>query len=131
MLNKSNGKNRINSRNNLLKNNLKSDVEIGQLFDTLEKEIPGYLSVKIKNHNLENDKIKFFGVKNKGDKFSGQGVEAAKVEDYNDEKLIFFSISNLIKSGQFSEDINEGVIVSDGDELGRDSIDTNPAIYLG
>ncbi len=114
-----------------LQKNDKTDVEIGHLFATVQEQIPGYLSVKIDNCKINNKNIKFFGVENKGDQVSGQGVEVDKIKNQNNQTILLFNISNLIESGQFTEGINQGVIMVDKKELGRDSIKTEPAIYLG
>ncbi|MCK8817044.1 hypothetical protein MWH28_06615 [Natroniella sulfidigena] len=112
--------------------NRKSDIECGYLFEMRKDQIPGYLSVKIDNYDLEADELKFFGVSKKGAPVSGLGVPASKVDNQDQEEVIaLFNIEKLVQSGQFTEDTVEGVITLENQELGRDEINTNPGIYLG
>lgn len=122
---------KVKNKNYTLEKNNKTDVEIGHLFATVQEQIPGYLSVKIDDYKIDDNNVEFFGVENEGDDISGQGVKADKIKKQNNQTIILFNISNLIESGQFTEDINQGVIMVDEKELGRDSIKTEPAIYLG
>ncbi|MCK8826739.1 hypothetical protein MWH25_03140 [Natroniella acetigena] len=110
----------------------KSDIECGYLFEMSREQIPGYLSVKIDNYDLEADELKFFGVSKKGAPVSGVGVSASKLDNKEQEEVIaLFNIEKLVQSGQFTEDTVEGVITLGNQELGRDEINTNPEIYLG
>ena len=127
MLNKAKNK----KKNYSLQQSNKTDVEIGHLFGTVEEQIPGYLSVKINDYKVSDDDVKFFGVENKGDDVTGNGVKADKIKNKNKQTILLFNISNLIESGQFTENINQGVIMVDEQELGRDNIETIPSIYLG
>ncbi len=107
-------------------------IGIGHLFTAGQQQVPGYLSVKIDNYNLDGGKIKFFGVENKGADISGTGVTASRVNKRSDNEYIFlFNISKLLKNNQFNDRTVEGVIMVAGQEIARSSIESNPAIYLG
>lgn len=107
------------------------DVEFGQLPRGNKMQIPGYLSVLINNCPLEAEEIKFFGVNNQGAEISGKGVKAESVEDNEDEKIVYFDMDQLVKTGQYTEDTVEGVITINNQEIGRESVNTDSAIYLG
>ncbi|GAB6099340.1 hypothetical protein JCM16358_12190 [Halanaerocella petrolearia] len=105
---------------------------IGAEVIILAKEnTPGYLSVKIANCNLELQQVKFFGVNEFGGYISGVGVTATEVKKYGRDIIAWFDIEELVKKDQFTDQVVEGVITISDREIGRDSIRTEPAVYLG
>jgi|GEM_PF-1777155 len=108
------------------------NIGIGHLFTAHEEQIPGYLSVKVDNYNIDYEQVRFFGVDRKGKEISGKGVIPSHIGSSDTgEVILLFNISKLIKSRQFTEETVEGVITLSGQEIGRDQIESNPSIYLG
>ena len=109
----------------------KVDVEVGQFSRREKKEAPGYLPVLISNYPFELDNVKFFGVEEKGASISGQGVLASEVKEEHRAKVVYFDMEELVKTGQYTENTAEGVIMMGGRELGRESLNSEPALYIG
>lgn len=107
------------------------DVEFGQLPRDNDLEMPGYLPVIINGKSLPGDKIKFFGVDKRGGTISGSGVEAEVIENKQETKVAYFNMEQLVESGQYTDRTVEGVIKADNEELGRELVNTDSAIYLG
>ncbi|GAB6138969.1 hypothetical protein [Halanaerobaculum tunisiense] len=106
-------------------------ININQL-TTGEEQIPGYLLVKISGYQAEVGNIKFFGVNGQGEEVSGSGVEAYQIKESSSEELmVYFDISKLVSNKQFTDRTVEGVIKVGSQELGREPINWQPAIYLG
>ena len=108
-----------------------ADVEFGQLLQENETQIPGHLSVLINNCQLPTEDIKFFGVEKEGEQISGAGVKASAIEKDKGRQVVYFNMNQLVQTGQYTENTVEGVITIDDQEIGRESVNTESAIYLG
>ena len=106
-----------------------TDVEFGQLAAEKKTQIPGYLPVVIKNCPSSAE-VKFFGVETKGKTISGSGVNAVSVEEEENKKIAYFDIRQLVETGHYTEDTAEGVITINNQEVGREPVNTDSAIYL-
>ncbi|PRX26481.1 hypothetical protein BX659_12072 [Orenia metallireducens] len=108
------------------------NIGIGHLSNSNEEQVPGYLSVKVDNYNLDYNQVEFFGVDKKGKEVSGKGVLPSHIgSSQTGEVILLFNISRLTESRQFTDETVEGVITLSGQEIGRDQIESNPSIYLG
>lgn len=107
-------------------------IGIGHLPEENTNQIPGYLAVKINNCPLQAKDVKFFGVSKPGDTISGQGVRAEKVANPSRQEMIaLFDISDLVGSGQFTEETVEGIITAGSQEISRNKVNANSEFYLG
>ncbi|GAB6099753.1 hypothetical protein JCM16358_16320 [Halanaerocella petrolearia] len=123
---------KLNEPQSLEVKRLSPNGEIKITVDQLTKEQrPGYLAVEINNYQLEESSIQFFGVKEEGEDISGEGVSASRVDNNNGKLIAYFDMSKLVSKDQFTSQTVEGVIMVDSGEIGRQSILTQPAIYLG
>jgi len=101
---------------------IKADAEIS----------PGHLMIKFNNPQFSEQDLRFFGVNKEGAPVSGIGVPAEQINShYTDETTALFNISDLVHTGQFTDETVEGVITASGHEVGRHSIETPPSIYMG
>jgi hypothetical protein len=108
------------------------NIGIGHLFTTSDEQVPGYLSVKVDNYNIDYKQVEFFGVDKKGKEISGKGVVPSHIGSSEaGEVILLFNISKLTQTKQFTEETVEGVITLSGQEIGRDQIESNPSIYIG
>ena len=113
-------------------NQVEAKIGIGHLPEESTNQIPGYLAVKINNCPLRAKEVKFFGVNKPGDTISGQGVRAEKVANPNRSEMIaLFDISDLVESGQFTEETVEGIITAGRHEISRNKVNANSEFYLG
>ena len=113
-------------------NEVEAKIGIGHLPEESTNQIPGYLAVKINNCPLRAKEVKFFGVNKLGDTISGQGVRAEKVANPNRSEMIaLFDISDLVESGQFTEETVEGIITAGRHEISRNKVNANSEFYLG
>ncbi|PRX18821.1 hypothetical protein BX659_14112 [Orenia metallireducens] len=101
---------------------IKADAEIS----------PGHLMIKFNDPQFSEQDLRFFGVNKEGAPVSGAGVQAEQINNhYTDETTALFNISDLVQTGQFSDETVEGVITASGHEIGRHKIETPPSIYVG
>ncbi|TDX51278.1 hypothetical protein [Orenia marismortui] len=108
------------------------NIQIAYLFNSAQEQIPGYLSIMINDYDIDYKEIRFFGVERHGDKVLGKGVSPSHIGNSDDgEFILLFDISELIENKQFTPKTSEGVITLAGEEIGRNKIDINPAIYIG
>lgn len=113
-------------------NQAEAKIGIGHLPEENTNQIPGYLAVKINNCPLTAKDVKFFGVSKAGGTISGQGVRAEKVANPNHQEMIaLFDISDLVGSGQFTEETVEGIITAGSQEISRNKVNANSEFYLG
>ena len=113
-------------------NQAEAKIGIGHLPEEKTNQIPGYLAVKINNCPLTAKDVKFFGVNKAGETISGQGVRAEKVANPNHQEMIaLFDISDLVGSGQFTEETVEGIITAGSQEISRNKVNANSEFYLG
>jgi hypothetical protein len=93
---------------------------------------PGHLLIKFNDSQFSEQDLRFFGVNKEGAPVSGSGVPAEQINShYRDETTALFNISDLVQTGQFTDETVEGVITASGHEIGRHRIETPPSIYVG
>ncbi|MGM0501932.1 MAG: hypothetical protein ACQERJ_05350 [Bacillota bacterium] len=113
-------------------NQVEAKIGIGHLPEETTAQTPGYLAVKINNYPLQDNDFKFFGVSKQGDTISGPGVRAEKIAKPNQQEMIaLFDISDLVGSGQFTEETVEGIITAGNQEISRNRVNYNSEFYLG
>ena len=113
-------------------NQVEAKIGIGHLPEEQTNQIPGYLAVKINNCPLKANDVKFFGVNKQGDSISGPGVRAEKIANPSQQEMIaLFDISDLVESGQFTEETVEGIITAENQEISRNKVNANSEFYLG
>ena len=111
---------------------VEAKIGIGHLPEEKTNQIPGYLAVKINNCPLKANDVKFFGVNKQGDSISGPGVRAEKIANPSQQEMIaLFDISDLVESGQFTEETVEGIITAENQEISRNKVNANSEFYLG
>ncbi len=116
-----------------IKSEQKEKLDLRKAIDRSPK--PGYLSFEIcggliSEVSLKNE-IRCYGVERRGEIPSGSGVIADDIYNLDSDKLVLFSIENLVQNDYFNVKTKEVVIQADGREIFRKSLDFCCSMFVG
>ena len=116
-----------------IKSEQKEKLDLRKAIDRSPK--PGYLSFEIGGNlisevSLKNE-IRCYGVERRGGIPSGSGVIANDIYNSDSNKLVLFSIKNLVRNNYFNAETKEVVIKVDGREIFRKGLDFCCSMFVG